>query len=123
MSKRVLSIGQCGPDHRALSAFLNQHFEVTIDTAKLADEALAKIRTEPYDLVLVNRKLDEDYSDGMEIIRNMLADPDINTTPVMLVSNYPEAQEEAVGVGAEYGFGKWQYREAEVVERVRKVLG
>ena len=31
--------------------------------------------SEPFDLVLVNRKLDSDYSDGLEIIKQIKADP------------------------------------------------
>ena len=58
------------------------------------------------DLVLVNRKLDVDYSDGLEIIKQIKADPELAKVPTMLVTNYPENQAEAVAEGAEPGFGK-----------------
>lgn len=122
MSKRVLSVGQCGPDHYSISRFLERHFDVEIATADREQQAIQRLRSEPFDLVLVNRKLDIDYSDGMAIIRAMKADPSLAGVPVMLVSNYPESQEEAVAAGAEYGFGKSALNSPEAVERVGKFL-
>ncbi len=122
MSKRVLSIGQCVPDDGAILRFLSTHFDIQMVRAVDEQDALARIRTEPYDLILVNRKLDIDHSDGLEVIRSIQADPDINTTAVMLVSNYPDAQEKAIQIGAEMGFGKMEYNKAEVIERLGKFL-
>ncbi len=122
MSKRVLSIGQCVPDDGAILRFLSTHFDIQMVRAVDEQDALARIRTEPYDLILVNRKLDIDHSDGLGVIRSIQADPDINTTPVMLVSNYPDAQEKAIQIGAEMGFGKMEYNKAEVIERLGKFL-
>lgn len=122
MSKRVLSVGQCGPDHYSISRFLERHFDVEITTADREQQAIQRLRSEPFDLVLVNRKLDIDYSDGMAIIRAMKADPSLAGVPVMLVSNYPESQEEAVAAGAEYGFGKSALNSPESAERVGKFL-
>lgn len=120
--KRVLDVGNCGPDHAALAAFLSKHFEVEIDRAKLPVDTLQKLRGGEYDLVLVNRKLDEDYSDGLEIIKQMKADPELRDTPVMLVTNLAEHQQAAVAEGALRGFGKLEYENPESVERVREVL-
>ena len=122
MSKRVLSVGQCIPDDGAILQFLSNHFNVQLVRSPDAEDALARIRTESFDLILVNRKLDIDYSDGIDVIRAIQADPDINTTPVMLISNYPDAQEKAVAIGAEYGFGKMEYEQPEVIERLGKFL-
>ncbi|TWT99237.1 chemotaxis regulatory protein CheY [Botrimarina colliarenosi] len=122
--KKVLSVGQCGPDHAGIVAFLSRHFpDVVVDTAKLPAETMEKLAAGSYDLVLVNRKLDEDYSDGLAIIKAIKADPKRGTTPVMLVTNYAEHQDAAVSAGALYGFGKLEYGEPEVIERVREVLG
>ena len=52
------------------------------------------------DLVVVNRKLDMDYSDGIEIIRQIKAEPALAATPVMLITNYPEHQDAAEQLGA-----------------------
>lgn len=124
MAKRVLSVGQCGPDHAGIVAFMSRHFApVEVDAAKLPDEAMEKLRARPYDLVLVNRKLDEDYSDGVEVVRLMKGDEATRATPVMLVTNYAEHQEAAVALGALRGFGKLEYGKPETIEAVRAVLG
>ncbi len=122
MMKRVLSVGQCIPDDGSLLRFLSSHFEVELIRSPDKEDALSRIRTESFDLILVNRKLDADYSDGLEVIQSIQADPDINTTPVMLISNYPDAQEKAVVTGAVLGFGKMELNNPEVVERVAKYL-
>jgi CheY-like chemotaxis protein len=112
MGKRVLSVGQCGPDHAAISGLLQSQFGAQVDRAALGDEALAKVDAVTYDLILVNRKLDADYSDGLEVIRALRQSAAGKTVPVMLVSNYPEAHAEAVAEGAVPGFGKDSLRSA-----------
>lgn len=99
MKKRVLSIGQCGPDNSAIRAFLTRNFDCDIDTADAADDGLARMKQGKYDLVLVNRKLDVDYSDGTDVIRALKDDPAAADVPVMLITNYPEHQEAAIAVG------------------------
>jgi two-component system chemotaxis response regulator CheY len=123
MPKRVLDVGQCPPDHAAIRILLEANFDVEIVRAHLPSDTLAQLRSGKFDLVLINRKLDEDYSDGLEILKEIKADPRIAATPVMLVTNYPEHQAAAVAAGAEYGFGKLELRSPETLERLRKVLG
>ena len=122
MSKRVLNVGQCGPDTASLTACITGNFDAELIPAVTTDDALEKLRSESFDLVLVNRKLDADYTDGTILITRMQADPDINTTPIMLVSNFAESQEEAVTLGAEYGFGKSELDKPETIERLGKFL-
>jgi CheY-like chemotaxis protein len=123
MTKRILDVGQCNPDHSSISRLLNQHFDVEIVRAHLESDAVESLQAEPFDLVLVNRKLDRDYSDGLGIIRNIRSDENLKHTPVMLVSNYPESQDEAVAAGAVYGFGKAELGNPDVVERLAAILG
>lgn len=123
MPKRVLDVGQCVPDHTAIRRMLETNFNVSITQTKLPDDTLAALRGEKYDLVLINRKLDEDYSDGTEILKQIKADPAIAATPVMIVTNYPEHQTAAVAAGAEYGFGKAELANSETVERLQRYLG
>lgn len=123
MAKRVLCVGQCQPDHGAIRALLTSHFEVELDQAHGRDDTLAALRGGHYDLVLVNRKLDRDYSDGIEIIRTIKADLDLADVPVMLVTNYPEHQDAAVAAGAERGFGKQQFDRPETTARLAPILG
>jgi len=120
--RKVLSVGQCDPDSASLSRFLNQHFQVSIDRAALPSEAIEKLRRARFDLVLINRKLDADYSDGTEIVKAIKQDSKLGATPVMIVSNHEEAQKEAVELGAEYGFGKLEFAQPEVVERLKPFL-
>ncbi len=122
MAKQVLNVGQCGPDHASISRFLQEHFQVEIARAALPDDAMTRLRERRADLVLINRKLDADYSDGMEILRAIKSDAALRDVPVMIVSNYADAQQAAVEAGAEYGFGKSELGGAQVVERLSKYL-
>jgi two-component system chemotaxis response regulator CheY len=106
MSKRVLDVGNCVPDHAAIRGMLEKTFRADVVQADGPDDALAALRNETFDLVLVNRKLDQDYSDGLEIIKEIKADKKLSAVPCMLISNYPDQQNVAVAAGAEYGFGK-----------------
>jgi CheY-like chemotaxis protein len=122
MSKRVLSVGQCSVDHAAISSLVRRQFGAEIVAADSADSALAELAKHRFDLVMVNRKLDADYSDGLDVIRRIKADPQLAATPCMLVTNYPEYQQQAVAAGAEPGFGKSQYDEPATQEKLAKFL-
>lgn len=121
-SKTILSVGQCRPDHAAISHFITSNFDVQILVADVADEALEMVRSHRPHLILINRKLDADYSDGMEIIRSIKADETIAEIHVMLVSNYPDWQQKAVAAGALYGFGKAELNSPDTVQRIREAL-
>lgn len=123
MPKRVLDVGNCGPDHAALRRLIEGGFGAELLQADAFDDAAALVRQTPCDLILVNRKLDIDYSDGLEVIRRLKADPELAAVPVMLVSNYPEAQAEAVAAGAVEGFGKLALQAPATHERLVAVLG
>lgn len=122
MPKRVLDIGNCGPDHMALKRLIERSFDASLDAADQWSDARRLLSEQPYDLVIVNRKLDVDYSDGMEIIRQIKADPQWAEVPVMLLSNFPEAQDEAVAAGALAGFGKSQLGAKATHQRLSEVL-
>ncbi|MEX0612913.1 MAG: response regulator [Pirellulales bacterium] len=123
MPKRVLDVGQCGPDHSTIQSYLNRNFNCEVVQTHGADDTLEQLRSGRFDLVLVNRKLDADYSDGLEIIRKIKADRAIADVPVMLVTNYPEHQETAVAAGAVRGFGKLEFEKPETRDRLAAVLG
>jgi two-component system chemotaxis response regulator CheY len=119
----VLSVGQCGADHGGITRALWQAFGAEVVAAHGADEALQALRHGEYALVLVNRVLDADGSAGMDVVRAMKEDEALRRVPVMLVSNYEDAQAEAVSAGAEPGFGKAELGRPEMLERVRPLLG
>src|SRR5206468_3542525 len=106
MAKRVLDVGNCVPDHAAIRGMLERQFRAEVIQADGPDDALAALRKEPIDLVLVNRKLDQDYSDGLDIIKQIKADANLKSIPCMLITNYSDQQEAALAAGAAYGFGK-----------------
>lgn len=123
MSKRVLDVGNCGPDHAALRRLIAGTWGAQFDGADQWSDVEARLAEHAYDLILVNRKLDLDYSDGLKIIRRLKADPRFAEIPVMLVSNYPEAQAEAVALGARAGFGKLALADPATRRKLEEVLG
>jgi DNA-binding response OmpR family regulator len=101
---------------------MRSYFSAEVEPAHSAKEALAALKAQPYDLILVNRLLDRDGAPGVDIIRQVKAEKALAGVPIMLVSNYPHAQMEAQTAGALPGFGKAQLGEAETVDKVRRAL-
>ena len=122
-TKRVLSAGQCAADNWSISRFIRKHFDAEVLTTDSASEALDQLRAGRFDLVLVNRVFDADGSSGMEVIKEMHADPELQIIPVMLVSNYEDSQREAVELGAVPGFGKAALGQPQTVARLKAFLG
>ena len=122
MSKHVLDVGNCSPDRASLSRFLKKHFEVEVHQADQVTDALKVLAKEAIDLILVNRKLDIDYSDGLDVIRQIKSNPTYAAIPTMLITNYDEHQEAAMAIGAERGFGKLQYNEPSTLESLTRIL-
>lgn len=120
---RVLSVGQCGFDHSSISRFLQGSFGAEVVAAATASEALQSLQQGEYRLVLVNRVGDRDGAPGVALIRQLKADPALRELPVMLVSNYADAQEEAVEAGALRGFGKSDLASPETRTRLAEFLG
>jgi CheY-like chemotaxis protein len=122
MPKLVLDVGQCAPDHAAITRLVRSLGAEVVQTDGLND-TLDQLRRQSFSLVLINRKLDFDYSDGMEILRAIKEDAALAAVPIMLVSNYAEAQAQAVAAGAIAGFGKAELSKPETAEKIRAALG
>jgi CheY-like chemotaxis protein len=122
MAKRVLDVGNCVPDHAAIRTMLERTFGAEVLQTDGPSDTLALLRRESVDLVLVNRKLDMDYSDGLEIIKAIKADAKLANLPCMIISNYPEQQQIAVAAGCEYGFGKKELYADDARSRLAKFL-
>lgn len=118
MSKRVLSVGQCYADHSSISRVLGQ-FGAEVIGADSASDALRRLREDRFTLVLVNRILDASGDSGLDVVRQIKQDPEFKDLPVMLISNYDDAQREAVAAGAEPGFGKASLGQPQMLARVR----
>ena len=122
MSKKVALVGHCGPD----ASYLRSAVSGSVRGAQIMmiDEAgrLEKALSDGVDLVLMNRQLDWGFEteEGVELIRQLRTKhPSVKT---MLVSNYPEAQQEAVAAGALPGFGKREIGTSRVVELLKSAL-
>jgi len=119
---RILDVGNCNPDHAAICRMLETTFGAEVVRAHEATDALKLLREQPFDLVLVNRKLDSDYSDGLPIIETIKADAALAKVPCMLITNYAEHQEAAVAAGAAYGFGKKEINAAQTRAKLAAIL-
>jgi len=122
MGKIVLSVGQCSGDHAAIARMLAKHFKVEVRRSALAEDTLRTLRSMRVGLVLVNRILDADGSEGLELIRQIKRSSDLAGIPVMLVSNYPEHQATAISAGAEPGFGKDELYGRQTQEKLGRFL-
>ncbi len=106
MSKKVLDVGNCSLDRRSIRQLLKDDFDAQVLAVPGSEEALEALRRDRFDLVLVNREFARSKALGVELIRQIKVDPRLADVPVMLLSDYAEAQQEAVAAGADPGFGK-----------------
>jgi CheY-like chemotaxis protein len=84
------------------------------------ENELQKLVSAGTDLLLVNRQLDYGFASesGVELIRQLREkNPNLRA---MLISNYPEAQAEALAAGALPGFGKREIGSPRVREIIRQ---
>jgi CheY-like chemotaxis protein len=121
-AKRVLSAGQCFADHSGIARVLRKAFGAEVVGTDSEREALELLRRESFALVLVNRVFDADGSSGLDLIRAIKTEDALRDLPVMLVSNYEEAQTQAVQAGAMPGFGKAALGQPHMLARVETYL-
>lgn len=118
----VLDVGNCVPDHASIKKMLTRHFDVEVLQTHAGDDTLALLKQRSVDLVLINRKLDRDYSDGVEILKQIKGDRLLAKTPVMIITNYAEQQDAAVALGAERGFGKLELQDPATQQKLSALL-
>ena len=118
----VLDVGNCDPDHGMIQQMLRENFDVRIDRVMFVDDALARMRENRYDLVLFNRLIFEDGSEGIELLRRAKADPALKDTPIMMISNFEDAQAASITAGGEPGFGKKSVFATTTIERLSNYL-
>jgi len=118
MTKVVLDVGNCNPDHAALASMLKRNYGAEVLRADQLEDTLKLLQDRSVDLILINRKLDIDYSDGIEILRVLKRTPPFDTIPVMLITNYPEHQQHAMAEGAVLGFGKLELSTPETKQKL-----
>ena len=121
--KKVVLVGHCGPDSSYLRMAVQRAGRDVVVSMADDDKHLNEILDTGADLLLINRTLDYGFEDesGVALIGKLrAAHPNLRA---MLVSNYPDAQAEAVANGALPGFGKRELGTARVTEIIRGALG
>lgn len=117
-----MDVGNCDPDHAGIRRLL-EPFDVKVDRVMFVDEAMSALRETRYHFVLVNRLVFADSSDALPLIGKMKADEALRDIPVMMVSNYADAQDRAVAAGAVRGFGKDDLDKPSSIDLLRSYLG
>ncbi|HEX8523761.1 MAG TPA: hypothetical protein VF669_16010 [Tepidisphaeraceae bacterium] len=120
--KKIALVGHCGPD----SSFLRmtvKRAEPNVDVLMVDDERdLIQTISDGVDLLLLNRELSYGFHDsfGVDLIKRLRSKyPNVK---LMLVSNYPDAQADAIANGALPGFGKRELGTPRVAQVIREAL-
>jgi hypothetical protein len=120
--KKIALVGHCGPD----SSYLRMTISKAVEGAKILsaddDGELSHVLGEGVDLLLFNRELGYGFSKtaGVDVIQELRSsNPKLK---MMLVSNFPDAQEAAVAAGALPGFGKREIGTKRVVEVIQDAV-
>jgi two-component system chemotaxis response regulator CheY len=121
-NKKIALVGHCGPD----SSFLRMAVSSADRSVQVlaADDAseLHTVLEKGVDLLLFNRELPYGFDEtlGVNVIKKLRArHPNVK---MMLVSNYPDAQDAAVKAGALPGFGKREIGSSRVAQVLREAL-
>lgn len=105
--KMVLDIGNCDIDHPRIREIIEANFSCIVDRAKTQDEADRFLASDmQYKLILINRVGAFDGKEAFPYIKKIKGIKRYQSIPVMLISNYEEAQIQAEQLGAVKGFGK-----------------
>ena len=110
------------PDHSRISELLIREFGAEVQQAHSFDEATKMAADTPFYLILINRILDADGTAGMAILHELKTQPATAEVPIMIISNYQDAQESAVQSGAQLGFGKAELDADPTRERLAAIL-
>jgi len=120
-SKCILVVGHCNVDGPRLVKELNRDFaEARVERIN-SREDLEAACSAGADLLLVNREPVGFETAGLEIIKDVRQK--YPQAKVMLISDFPDAQAQALLEGAVPGFGKSQMGTAGMSEAVGAALG
>lgn len=119
---RVALVGHCGPDAWMLKNTVARALPGA-DIAMVNDLDTARRHALNANLLLINRVLDGDFDSdaGLELIHALIPLPARRAT-MMLVSNFPDAQQQAVALGAAPGFGKSTAGRPETADLLRAAV-
>ena len=121
MPQSVILVGHCNIDGPRLQWEISAKIPGA-DVVRVNTNAdLRRYLENRADLFLVNREPVGFNEEGLDLIRQIHQDcPDVK---VMLVSDYPEAQDAAVQAGALKGFGKSEFGSDSLTDTVKQALG
>ena len=111
-------VGHCGPDNAMLKNAVQRSVPDASITIVTDDDALGR-HLDPDSILLINRMLDGEFqnSSGIELIRRL---HEARSAPILiLISDLPDAQEQARSAGAAAGFGKTQLSDAATARILR----
>ena len=119
--KRIVLVGHCGFDSGSLRS-LAQQAAPDAEVSMVNDDASLQQVANSDSLLLVNRVLDGRFSTGSGVALISELAKGENPPAMMLVSNYADAQEQAVAAGALQGFGKGEMYQPEVADRLKAAV-
>lgn len=118
-SRSFILVGHCRPDVFMLKTAVSRAVP-DAQVEAINDEAALEEHLSSDSVLLVNRILDGRFSseDGVALIGQVSGreDPPVS----ILISNYEDAQAEAVAVGALPGFGKTELYDGETAQILRE---
>lgn len=122
---RVGLVGHCTPDTSFLTITVGKAVPGAKVTRLTSDAAVARALADGVDVLLVNRALEPgfDAPDGVELIRALKPQADAAGVRLLLVSNFADAQRQAVEAGALPGFGKSELATPRVRDLLRDLAG
>ena len=119
---RIALVGHCGFDSGSLSRFAKD-IAPDAEVIRVNDQKSLDKIADRDTLLLVNRVLDGRFTvggSGIALIGEIAGQAD--ASPTMLVSNYEDAQAEAVAAGALPGFGKSQVGDPATMQRLAAAI-
>ncbi len=120
MLKSILLVGHCASDRRRFQDWLTTNLPVDVISSDSIAETIEVVAERNVTLLLINRVLDVTDERGLELIRHLAATKAAPTC--MLISNFDDAQQQAIAAGAAPGFGKVQLGTDVALELVRNCL-
>jgi DNA-binding NtrC family response regulator len=117
--KNVLLVGQCNYDGPRIKEILESNFNVSVDDIKTISEAKKMLVDSSYKLVLVNRIIDLNHEEGIQLVDHVVKEH--KSIPIILLSNHDDALATAVEHGAKEGFGKKELYSHDL-SRIKKIL-
>jgi hypothetical protein len=118
---KVLLVGHCLPDSFGLGRLVRRAAPGA-QVKRVNSERTLKKAIDGAPLLLVNRELDGRFSQrsGVELIGSLREE--YPAIPMMLVSNFPDAQQSAEEAGAAPGIGKNELNLPQAVSKIRAAL-